>query len=633
MDLFDVSGRDFCGYAEFTQALYKQGLVWVGGLNKDTDAATSNGVGKTTIFKAITWCLFGEVIGKDKGDKVIRHGQRSAEVSTRLKDGDDFWTVKRERRRGTPRLELIQPDGVPWKAGKLDVQSKIHELIGMDFQAFKNTHLYGQNDSARFAAPATRDADRKSMLHRIMRTSVVVDCAERARKRGSALRAEIAADEGAASRLDAKIGEHDIAELEEASANWDESRAERVQDHIDKAKELKGQADGWRKRAATLDTLKAREKQLKDDIADAKASEASAKRLRDEWEGLKASAAKAESVGDVIATKLEAAQAESKRLKGDKCPVCTSPLDSGHAGKHKAEVAARIAKLKKESEGNEAVQNELALAATAKGKEWELANQRSELAGEDAELELEGVRSKISEAATANERADELIVRAKESLEAAKAAKAEESPYAARLKAAQAKVQAYTEEKQALERRIETRSSELAHTEFWVKGFGGQGLPSFILDSVMPFITERANHYLETLADGDITINFSTQRELKSSKGEMRDEIDISWVIEGAPDYDPSGGQLKKMEIATDLALMDLVATREGGHLDILMMDEVLDGLDAEGRSRVLHLLHSLRSSRGTIFVVSHEQDMAEIFERSITVVKEGGIARLESAA
>jgi ABC-type dipeptide/oligopeptide/nickel transport system ATPase component len=174
------------------------------------------------------------------------------------------------------------------------------------------------------------------------------------------------------------------------------------------------------------------------------------------------------------------------------------------------------------------------------------------------------------------------------------------------------------------------KAGDLAHMEFWQRGFGNQGLPSFVLDSVMPYITERANHYLETLADGDIKMNFSTQRELKRAKGEMRDEISITWEIEGLEDsYPPSGGQLKKMEIATDLALMDLVATREGGSVDLLMMDEVLDGLDPEGRQRVLHLLHELRAKRGSIFVISHDAEVAEIFEKSIIVVKDGGKSSL----
>jgi DNA repair exonuclease SbcCD ATPase subunit len=94
--------------------------------------------------------------------------------------------------------------------------------------------------------------------------------------------------------------------------------------------------------------------------------------------------------------------------------------------------------------------------------------------------------------------------------------------------------------------------------------------------------------------------------------------------------YPPSGGQLKKIEIASDLALMDLVSSNEGGSLDIIMLDEVLDGLDSEGCSRVLLLLQKLRAGRGSIFVISHESKMQEAFEKGLYAVKNGGITTLE---
>jgi DNA repair exonuclease SbcCD ATPase subunit len=178
----------------------------------------------------------------------------------------------------------------------------------------------------------------------------------------------------------------------------------------------------------------------------------------------------------------------------------------------------------------------------------------------------------------------------------------------------------------------EAAASEAAMADFWVRGFGPQGLPSFILDSVMPYLTERANHYLETLADGDILMEFTTQRELKSDKGALRDEIAINWTIEGIAGYPPSGGQQRKMEVATDLALMDLAEAREGSGLSLFMADEILDGLDAEGTERVMSLLQDLRARRSTVFVISHASSMHELFERQFTVVKEDGVSRLEIA-
>jgi DNA repair exonuclease SbcCD ATPase subunit len=219
-------------------------------------------------------------------------------------------------------------------------------------------------------------------------------------------------------------------------------------------------------------------------------------------------------------------------------------------------------------------------------------------------------------------------------LQRAKAERDKDNPFKARLESAKKKAAEYERQLVTLNEQVVYESDALAHFKFWVRGFSGQGLPSYILDSVMPYITQRANHYLETLSDGDIKINFDTQRELKSAKGEFKDEIEISWEIEGIDDsYPPSGGQLKKIEIATDLALMDLVATREGGHIDILMRDEVLDGLDEEGRQRVLQWLHELRSRRGSVFVISHDDGLSEVFERTVMVTKNDGASTLEVAA
>jgi len=44
-------------------------------------------------------------------------------------------------------------------------------------------------------------------------------------------------------------------------------------------------------------------------------------------------------------------------------------------------------------------------------------------------------------------------------------------------------------------------------------------------------------------------------------------------------------------------------------------------------------MLHRLRKRKESIFVISHHADMAEIFERSVNVIKEEGVSWLEKAA
>lgn len=161
---------------------------------------------------------------------------------------------------------------------------------------------------------------------------------------------------------------------------------------------------------------------------------------------------------------------------------------------------------------------------------------------------------------------------------------------------------------------------EMAHLEFWIKGFGNQGLTSFLLDTVLGELTEAANGYLGILADGDITIRFDTQSALKS--GALRDRFRIEVDIEGAGNVAASGGQWKKIEIACGLALMDLVARRERAAINILLLDECLDGLDSAGQGRIIDLLMHLRTKRGAIFVITHSAVLPDIFERVVIVRK-----------
>ena len=71
-------------------------------------------------------------------------------------------TIKRSRKKGKPSLEILS-DGKPIEVAKEDLQGTIIDALGLDFRAFKNTVLYGQNDTSHFANPRTKDSDRKEV--------------------------------------------------------------------------------------------------------------------------------------------------------------------------------------------------------------------------------------------------------------------------------------------------------------------------------------------------------------------------------------------------------------------------------------------------------------------------------------
>lgn len=116
-----------------------------------------NGAGKTTIFSALSWALFGITLKKDctvepweqfkldafLGTKVVvnmRVGSESVCI-IRCKD----WKGKEEGSKGNNRILLYINDIYQEQLrDKKDVQKKINQILGMSFNLFKNSLVFGQ---------------------------------------------------------------------------------------------------------------------------------------------------------------------------------------------------------------------------------------------------------------------------------------------------------------------------------------------------------------------------------------------------------------------------------------------------------------------------------------------------------
>ena len=147
------------------EALGRQGLYLITG---DT------GAGKTTIFDAITFALYGEPSGGARSAAMLRSKYAAADAQTfaelRFENGGQIYTVRRspgyirEKKRGSgtttqdPTAELTCPDGSVVSQPSR-VTAAVTELLGVDRSQFSEIVMLAQGDFLRLLQAGTDERE------------------------------------------------------------------------------------------------------------------------------------------------------------------------------------------------------------------------------------------------------------------------------------------------------------------------------------------------------------------------------------------------------------------------------------------------------------------------------------------
>jgi DNA repair exonuclease SbcCD ATPase subunit len=118
-----------------------------------------------------------------------------------------------------------------------------------------------------------------------------------------------------------------------------------------------------------------------------------------------------------------------------------------------------------------------------------------------------------------------------------------------------------------------------------------------------------------------------------TAKGELREKfsIDVVSATGGETFKSLSGGEKRKVRLATAMALQDLVASRASKPIRLFMADEIDQALDEAGLERLMFLLEEKSHDKGTVLVISHT-DLRDWIRNSITITKENGQATVKAA-
>lgn len=162
------------------------------------------GAGKTTIFDAITFALFGEASGDSRNAAMLRSKYASAEDPTGVELTFDYggkqYTVKRNpeyeraKTRGTgtttqsAKAQLTYPDG-RLVTGLREVDKAIGEIIGLTREQFSQVSMISQGEFRKLLQADTRE--RQLIFRDIFGTGVYLTLQNRLKDEANALKSQL----------------------------------------------------------------------------------------------------------------------------------------------------------------------------------------------------------------------------------------------------------------------------------------------------------------------------------------------------------------------------------------------------------------------------------------------------------
>jgi exonuclease SbcC len=177
--------------------------------------------------------------------------------------------------------------------------------------------------------------------------------------------------------------------------------------------------------------------------------------------------------------------------------------------------------------------------------------------------------------------------------------------------------------RKTLETERETLAQTIARYKQLEKAFGKDGVPALLIEQALPQIEAKANEILDRLTNGEMSVRFQTQKELKTSDA-LRETLDIQISDRaGTRDYEMySGGEAFRANFAIRLALSEILAQRAGARLQTLVIDEGFGSQDTLGRQRLIEAINLVKRDFAKILVITHIDELKDAFPTRLEVEK-----------
>jgi len=545
-----------------------------------------NGIGKTTIFNALSWCLYGKLLkGKDSSAEpwpsVLEPSFRGTYVSVELQGYKIIRTSHYQEKvhgiKNKGGLFIIESGKLRSERDKRDNQAYINNLIGYSFDLFKNTILFGQKLKRLLEEDGPK---KKEIFDEAFESTFILRAREKVEERIKDLKFTHNGLQAEYMKYTALVTECNdtIKGIMRQRVQWRKDQVKIIKE-ITYSLGITGQQIGQFKTAPSI---------LQDEIDALKIK-------RDRMLGK----VDKDLVGRELKKDIERGQLEQdgeNKIKqinkvkrtSDYCQECGQILKGEAKIKHRQSIKSKLTKLKLEYQ----VIIDRLSSARKEHKELKakIEEQKNKVVG------LKSIEDDLYRKETEHKMLMAHIKRSEEQTKALGERKTLKCPHTS--KAFRIKLQAHTELQTKYKKQIDILQKKLSIDEWLIKDpLSNSGLKAFIFDSML----NKVNYYLKGYTRF-IGFGVKVYMDLESANKDFK--ISILRGVQEVPYDDLSGGQKQLADVALIFALNDTVTASKP--INILLMDEVFESLSKNNIEIVGQIIERKAINR-SIHLITHQ--------------------------
>ena len=582
------------------------GLHFMCGQNLVDRELGSNGAGKSTIWDALFWCLYGKTPRNLRNPAIRPWVERGVtKVSLRVKIDKKVYTIIRT---ASPNRLMLKSKGNPKKDSS---QEQIEQIIGLSPEIFGHAILMGQFSNLFFDL---RPAEKMTLFSEILNLDQWLKASDVASERCETFRTDLEQISSDISFLDGGLmalrGRY--REIREAEGSWTLERKQRLS-------ELEQSEQDCTK---NVHNLEIKYERLQKRLQSRRSKLAVLLNKLNEFGGilndLNWSLELNKRDQDELVQLISKSQKQLLTKKSI-CPLCKQPWTSKKAVAHRKELQADVVEGKNKQRDCISSQRKLVL---------QIKEIKKKVASYDMKSQQETRGAKVLQDKESVLHGEFLIAETKlkndrETLDELRGGK---NPYKEQLSDIRIKIKTKKEKLEELKKKERLKIRKLERTQFWVKAFKEVRL--YLMEQTLKHLEIVTNSILPELGLEDWNIYYDVERETKSggiSRGFNVVIVSPSLKKGPVPWESWSGGEGQRLRLAGAFALSEILLNQAGVNPDLEILDEPAHRLSPEGLRDLCAMLQdrARRLDRATWYI-DHQTVEQVGFDSVVTVEKDG---------